>query len=498
MSNRPNILLIMCDQLNPATLSCYGGPVPTRNIDRLAAEGVRFTDAICPCPMCSPSRASLITGLYPHAHGITCNTHRRDYPAIPAPKTEEAIKADEPTTERILNAAGYDTHQYGKWHLRDDDLPYYPDMYGEHHEYADEMADTFARVRSGPRESYMEWYGWALPVRQSRALTEAVRALGGRWDHAEYFDFVAKMGRLELPVEKTFDARVADCAVQYLRDCARPPFMLTCSFNWPHDPNVVPSPYYEMFDPDAIELPANFNAREARYENQWSRRIVADLGEVGARELMRVYYACVKLIDDQVGRVLGALEASGQANDTIVVFTADHSDMCGGHGMVWKSTDAFYEEVVGVPFILRYPPQVRPGVTGLPLDLTDVMPTLLDLCGLAAPAHVQGHSLVPFVSGTRSLEEAPRFRFCERVAANPEHIRHVSEDVSGHFMVRGEGWKYVRHHEGEEQLFDLDNDPGETCNLAAEPQYENRKKQLRRRLETWLVETGLPRRWGDT
>jgi arylsulfatase A-like enzyme len=167
----------MCDQLNANVLGCYGGPVPTPNIDRLAREGVCFTDAVCPTPFCSPSRASMILGLYPHTHGIVHNVNGRDYPAIPAPQTEEGIRADDVTTEKLLHAAGYDAHHYGKWHLMDEDLPYYGDMYGEHHEYAERMQARFAEVRRRPRETWLDWYNWALPVEQSAPYRAAIEAL---------------------------------------------------------------------------------------------------------------------------------------------------------------------------------------------------------------------------------------------------------------------------------------------------------------------------------
>lgn len=111
---RPSVLIIMCDQLSARVLGCYGGVVPTPHIDRLAREGVRFDGAVCTTPFCSPSRASIITGMYPHAHGIVCNVNRRDYPAIRSPTTEEGIKGSDATTESLLHAAGY------LYHLADD------------------------------------------------------------------------------------------------------------------------------------------------------------------------------------------------------------------------------------------------------------------------------------------------------------------------------------------------------------------------------------------
>ena len=176
-ADRPNIVLIMADQLTPGVLSCYGGPVSTPNLDRLANEGVLFTNAVCNFPISSPSRASLITGQYPHKHGIIHNCMNVDYPMMPGPPTEECINNNDITTEKILNNAGYDTHQYGKWHLTQDKLSYYPDMYGEHLNYAFEMKSFFDSVRLTPRDTWMNWYEWALPVSQTSAYLNATSSL---------------------------------------------------------------------------------------------------------------------------------------------------------------------------------------------------------------------------------------------------------------------------------------------------------------------------------
>lgn len=492
MAERPDILLMMCDQLNAGVLGCYGGPVPTPNIDRLAEEGVLFSEASCPTPFCSPSRASLITGLYPHTHGIVCNINRRDYPAISAPPTEEGIKASDVTTESLLSAAGYDTHHFGKWHLMDEDLPYYPDMFGEHHEYAELMRTTFEWVRKRPEDEWLEWYGWALPTQRYGPFEEATTALGDAWKGHPHAEFITKMGRLEFPLEQVFDVLVADRACECLRNAGPEPCMVTASFNYPHDPNVVPSPYYEMFSPEDIRLPGSFGTREARFEREWSRRVVADLGEVAAREFLRIYYASVKLVDDQVGRILDALEATGRADDTVVVFTADHGDMAGGHGMVWKSTSSFYEEVVRIPLIVRYPGRIAPQRTDVPACLTDIMPTLLDLAGHPVPDHVQGRSLAPLLLGDRDSADGPRYAFSERIPPNPQHTRTVARDAQGAFMVRGDGWKYFCYPSGEEYLFDLADDPLETRNLASDPSCHNRKAELCAELRGWLAETGHP------
>jgi len=480
--NQPNILIMMCDQLNAGVLGCYGGAVPTPKIDRIANEGVLFTNTICSTPFCSPSRASMITGLYPHTHGIVSNVNRRDYPAIPSPETEEGIRNSDITTEKLLHEAGYSTHHYGKWHLLDEDLSYYTDMFGEHHEYKKIMQEYFTKVRSQPRDTWMEWYGWALPVKRSPTYQKAIEALGEKWKSAVYSEFIGKMGKLEIPLEQNFDYMVADKTIETLKSLDNRPFMITCSFNLPHDPNVVPSPYYEMFEPDEIVLPANFDCREQRFESQWSRQVVENLGEVGVREFMRIYYASVKLIDDQVGRVLEALDATGRAENTIVLFTADHGDMCGGHGMVWKSTDAFYEEVARIPFIIRYPQEIAPQQPDMVSNITDVMPTLLDFVEHPIPEHVEGNNLAPFLRRDKQPQEAPPYTFCERLAALPERRRAIEPGRRGSFMVRSREWKYCRYADGEEMLYNLAEDAGEIENLASDPLYRQTVEELREQL----------------
>ncbi len=495
MPENPNILLIMCDQLTARVLSCYGGQVQTPNLDRLAREGVLFTNATCPTPFCSPSRASMITGLYPHGHGMTYNVMRIDYPHAPGnqPTPEEGITAADTTLGKLLYEAGYDTHHYGKWHLSGESLPWYADTYAEHLGYGREMAIFFDGVRQRPRHEWMDWYGWAMPVKVAPEIITAVEANSEAWASAPYRDFITKMGRLRLDSSAVFDVRVAARAAKMVRRAGSKPFMITCSFNAPHDPNIVPAPWYDMYPPDKIELPANYEHREARFNTDWSSRVVELVGgEPGMREFLRIYYGSVALIDEQVGHVLEALDDSGKADDTIVVFSADHGDMAGGHGMFWKSTHSFYDEVARVPLIIRYPRLVKPGRTDVATGLTDLMPTLLDLAGQSAPENVHGGSLAPLLRGEAAAGKLPEFSFCERITPHPERRRRVHSEARGNFMVRGRGWKYVVHHDGEAFLYSLTDDPGECHNRLGDKSCRATAAELRAALEDWLTRTACP------
>ena len=214
----------------------------------------------------------------------------------------------------------------------------------------------------------------------------------------------------------------------------------------------------------------------------------------------------MKFLDDQVGRVLTALEESGQLDNTIIVFLSDHGDMAGGHGMTWKETVSFYEEVATIPMIVRYPERFKPHTNATPVSVTDVFPTLFDVLGRDPLPDVAGRSVVPYMTGEASPEEAFPYTFSVRIIANPDAEREVLPDMAGHFMVRGNGYKYMVYSQkgdhpawgkdnrfGPEPmdiLYHLDSDPGETVDLAQDPEHRDVKEEMNQVLHTWLEETG--------
>jgi arylsulfatase A-like enzyme len=487
---QPNVLLITCDQLNPAVMSCYGGPVPTPHLASLASEGVCFTQATTPFPACSPARASLVTGQFPHTHRIVHNVLRRDYPMVDSPATEEGIKATDLTLDKLLFDRGYSTHHYGKWHLLDDDLPYFSDMFTEHDGYAKGMEPLFQQVAQTDRNEWMDWCGWKLPIQRSKAFQAAAKKAKDQLKDHMYSDIVGKIGKLNFTVDQTFDAMVAQRTMDRLRTYAKEeqgegrPFMVTCSFQMPQTPNAAPSPYYEMFNPAKIKLPRNQYC-EALFQPDFSRTAADAIGERGLREFLRVYYAAVKLIDDQVGTLLRCLQEEGLDNDTIVVFTADHGDMTGGHGMIWQSTTAFYEEVVKVPLIMKYPKVLQPQRSELPMCLTDMLPTLLACTGVSIPPTVEGRNMLPFLTGEIALNQASPYTFSERIPPNPQHTRGWLPMNQACYMVRGRGYKYIAYADGHRFLYDLVRDPGEVRNLAYAQEHALALQEMRQALDLW-------------
>jgi len=479
----------MCDQFSASALKMYGGSVETPNLNKIAAAGVVFDAAYCQTPVCSPSRASIITGQYPHKHGLVHNVNRVDYPIIGGPEGEDGINELDVTTESILHAGGYNLAHIGKWHLSGEcDLSYYPNMYREHQEYGVEMQDTFHRVAMRPREEYLDWYGWKLPVTMCEEFKESTRLIPAKYMELDlYRDFYGKMGRLELPIEDNYDYRIGSKCVEFIKG-AEKPFMLTCSFNLPHDPNVIPSPYYESVN----NVSANSSLPcDDMYMNDLSKDIPTHAGDAFLKEFIKIYYASIKLVDDQIGRMLSALEKKGALKDTVIIFTADHGDMAGGHGMFWKSTKSFYDEIARVPLVISAP-GYKPARYNKPVELVDIMPTIIDLCGFQpAGMDIDGVSLVPVLQGAESEKDTA---ISERLYFAPGNKRHAhSNDENAHFMLRYDKYKFILHKEGDgltPLLFDLSKDPGEFDNLCKNPEHRELVAKLYEKLRLRLAGSG--------
>lgn len=475
-----NVLFLMTDEQHYRSLSSTGNRyITTPNMDRIGREGARFDHATCVTPYCSPSRASIITGVYPHTHRILMNVG--DGKRGPAPLSQNAF----PNTETILHRQGYATAHRGKWHLSatsdfaagstgDFDC-YEPGNYlgktdEEYKKFLDERlpANQFAGHPSPGK--YL-----GRPVEMIPAMEKTYRA--AQADPQGYWAYIAIIGRSVIPPELLPETRITDDALRLLEQHAHERFMITVSWSPPHDLWVAPEPYYSLIDRRKIEI------RGSRTISDWctagfSKRLGDMAGEEGIREFEAVYYGMVKYIDDQVGRVLNKLDELGLAENTLVIFTTDHGDMVGAHGCIGKCTEGYSDDLVRIPLLMRLPGVIKAGtVVRQPVSQVDLMPTILDYVGQSLPEHIHGQSARPLLEG----RDVPwrNYAFCQRA------------DQSR--MLRTERYKYVFAPRSKNiALYDLQQDPDENHDLAHAPELAGVVRQMHRHLLQVMAKDGDP------
>ena len=465
---RFNILFLMTDQHHHNVLGCAGNPiVKTPNLDRLASEGARFTNATCATPFCSPTRASLITGLWPHTHGIVKNVE----------DLKLGLYDDAQTAEGVLFDKNYMTAQMGKWHLGDQKrLRYY-------HDTVDRLAtDQYKAFAKGISREKWHKAGKGDVVEGDVCFKSHMVPFHEVWKNEKNRSGqdLSTVGRSLCPSQYQYESWLADQCVDMIHENRDRNFMLTYSVSPPHALWTVPDPYYSMYDPKDMILPPSWNDHPAVYQESQPARLGAGFGEPGVREMLRCYYGQVSMMDWCFGRILKALDDQDLTDDTLVVFLSDHGDMQGGHHMVDKALPAFYEEIVRVPMMVRYPKSIKPGsVITTHAQSVDVMPTLLDFAGQAIPRGVQGTSLRPLLEGRAKDDDRPAF--CER-----------GLDKASSRMIRTRRWKYTAFGTQRRELFDLQEDPGEVHNLSLDPACTRIIAGLHERLRLHMERTADP------
>jgi choline-sulfatase len=457
MAQPPNFLIIMADQWQAGALSCAGHPlVQTPYLDNLANQGVRFSNAFTPCPLCTPARTSFYSGLYPHAHGALVN--------------EIGPRQDVRLLQDYLGQAGYRRGYAGKWHI-------------------------------GSYDSRAWDFDWVVNAHQDYYDFLAKQSLS--WNKAEIFGVMSSPeqphhGRLPFGVEFFRPRFLVDFTISFLEETAREqqPFLAICSFYGPHAPYVIPEPYYSMYPPEDITLPESFYRDDPDRPDALRRwqpgKYSRDWPEAKWRQVAAAYLGYISLIDAEIGRLLHHLDSLGLSRDTLVLFVSDHGEMNGAHRYLYKGP-YFFEEVLRVPFILRYPPliqaaQVNPAL----VSLLDVMPTVLELAGLPVPEPGHGHSLLPLLSGAaephRSSVYAELYDFAYGAAPLWCPLRCYHE----------QHWKFIERlppgPEGEE-LYDLASDPHELHNLAQNPAFRPQRDRLWQALRRAAAEVNDP--WPD-
>ena len=457
----PNILWYCTDHQRFDTVAALGNSeIHTPTLDRLASEGVALTHAFCQSPLCSPSRASFMTGRYPST--IHANYNAVDY--FP-PAAQETL------VSRLLAEAGYHCGLVGKLHLADG------------HGRAD---------RSEPRANDgFEFFEWSLGPHDSwdpgiHGYADWLRA--GGHDPAVLFRratgtpnrlFVPTPQRDNIPPEQHQTTWCSERAIAFIEE-AREPWFLCVNSNDPHPPFDPPWEYFRRYDPATLSGP---HFRETDIEHQlgladidWRARRLVPRGpdEIDARTVRAAYYAMIELIDFELGRILRYLETSGARRNTVVVFMSDHGEMLGDHGLLEKGC-RFYEGLVRVPLLVSWPGHIAEGRQSDALvELIDVAPTLLDFAGLPIPALMQGRSLSDLLTGADANSEHRAFVRTEYYGA-----RGRPPGRSFATMYRDRRWKLVTYHNhGTGELYDLDDDPWEFVDRWDDRSHQDIKAKL--------------------
>ena len=443
-SPRPNILFIMVDEMKWNVMSCAGHPVvKTPHLDRLAAEGTRFATTYTVAPICTPSRYSFFTGRYAHVHGSIDNSTPPCEPLLLLPA--------------ILNHCGYQTAISGKLHFIPNNLPYSFDYF-------------WSFAGEGPRK---------LPTWPEEVEKKHGRNSARRLQVQPFPDdpLGRDLGKLTYPKEDSQTFWITDRAVDFLRMRDKDkPFFLFVSYLDPHSPSHLCDPYWQMFDAERTALPPTF--KPSSMPTAAGRHEVHDPKIV--RAMTAAYYAKVTMVDDNVGRLLEQLGAMGLADDTLIVFTADHGNMLGDLNRWFKG--AMYEGSARIPLLIKAPassplagPFNRGKVVNNIVESIDVMPTLCEMVGVPLPAQgIQGHSLTKLVAGDDQGWNDVAF-----VERNSSMIRTTQ------YKLIKNGEKNQRRGGSGYELYDMLHDPLETRDLAADPAHEATVKELAARLGAW-------------
>ena len=443
-TGRPNILLLFPDQQRYDCLGRSGNPlVQTPNLDKLASEGMWFNRAYTPIPTCCPARQSLLSGQWAEVHGCYWN-----YDGFLSPKL-----FDSHTWTEDLRTSGYRMGYVGKWHVHPDRSPT---------EFGFEWHRT--------NQEYAAW-------RKAQSLPKP------EMDEYRYFGGVDTVAP-----EQTKTHWYAERAIEAIRDfgASGEPWHLRLDFDEPHLPCVPAREFLDLYREEDIEPWGNFgDSLEGKPHIQRQQLKSWNLDGVPWerwRTYVHRYLGIISQIDDAIGRVLRALEESGQADNTIVVYTSDHGDAAGSHGMIDKHY-VLYEEEVHVPMIVRWPGVAQPGSVcdGFVSNCIDLASTFCDTAGVAIPDSFQGRSMLPLLKG-ETPDDWPREAFS---TYNGQQFGLYTQR-----MIRDERWKYVWNMTDVDELYDMESDPWELTNLAGRAEHAETLADMRKRLLTALEARG--------
>ena len=467
MSERMNVLFFITDQQRADHLSCAGNTVlKTPHIDSIGNGGIRFTKYFCATPICMPNRGSFFTGSYPSVHGTRSNGIN--------------LNPDIPTISGILKNQGYHTVSIGKTHFNFYAFPY--------KKKKDHSLEVIPYWMSGKLKSPFPtpYYGF-----------DEVKLTVGHGDvcAGHYLEWLEEIGydKLDflknrliaiyenyyetvLPEELYPSTYITDQTVEFLERYSEgqygdKPFFMHCSYNDPHHPVCPPGRYMDMYGPNDIKLPDNFEDGKNLLNHEFLGEILRDsrfphllpqkVDEETAKTFTALTYGSIALIDDGIGKILKALENRGLAENTMVIFTSDHGDYCGDHGLILKGP-AHYRSIINMPLLWKVPGITKTGVSDSLIDTVDLPKTILNLLGVREKLHPEGFQGYDVTS----ILTNPADKVRERLL-----IEHDEEIVSDR-IFRGRTLITEKHrlslYEGFEKMgdiFDYENDPSEIDNL---------------------------------
>ncbi len=490
-TDSPNFLIIMTDQQAWDAVGYSGNQlVKTPNLDRLASQGVNFSQAVTPCPVCCPARTSILTGRLTETTTIRDNT--------------DVNKNDcyYPTFDEILVKRGYVAEYHGKFHSPEHMAAAYsnPPQYGVSGKklitdwerlYVKYLNEHVTKRPLKKGELYEKtFYGGNVPYKPDPIDRRYQYLPDGELPEAEIN--LKKLGQddvhgvLDLPAEYTITAIQGKETLEAVNRLKEQKFAITCSFHCPHVPITPSEPYASMYKFGEMTTPASIHDSRSNSPYKPNPLESAYTDPTKVKFMAANYYAFVSEIDDWVGKILNKLDELKLEDNTMVVFVSDHGEMLGAHGMRGKF--CFYEESVRVPFLIRFPGKIKPGqIIETPVSTMNIFPTILDYAGLVT-IPTDGYSLRPVMEGAKTKYD---FAVSEWTWKN--------QNVPS-MMIRTKEWKLMTTHRSEgkdvEALFDLKNDPKEIENLlGSNPgrfKYSQKTEELRSKLMGYLKDVNSP------
>ena len=447
--SRPNIVLLVSDDQRPDTIAALGNPhIKTPHLDDLVRRGLAFTRATCAHPLCYPSRAELLTGCTGWRNGSHSGLK---------------LNPDVPLLPRILKEAGYHTWYVGKWHTAGRPSTVgYEETDGLYAGGGQPLTPGPSPTRGAGSKDYVDfrgrpatgYHGWVFQTDDKKLFAEKGTGL-----------------------TPNISAEFADAAIRLLSRKPDTPFFLHVNFTAPHDPRIWPTDYEKMYDASKLPVPANFlpehplDHGNARGRDEVLLPFPRTKDDI--QQELACYYAVISHLDSQIGRILKALDETGQRENTLVIFTSDHGLAIGSHGLVGKQN--MYEHTINVPLVMAGPGIPAGQQTAAQCYLRDLMPTISELAGVKLDQQIDGKSL----SGVL------------RDPANEVHPFVVGCFQDSQRMIREGDWKLIWYPKVKrEQLFNVGTDPHELKDLAADPSQGERTRDLRGKLLTWLKEHG--------